>query len=233
MKQWFPLTDYDFYGYIACGFVVLFGIDYCLFDGSHLHKSWTVFEGSVLFALAYVTGQLIAMPSSMVLEHFFARHLLRPPAKILLSSSQGMCERWIGKFLIGRNYSPFPHGLREKITERASKDLKVTAAAIEADPENAFQSAFVVARRSEDTRKRMDDFRNQYGFNRNMAFAGFFVFALMMEKAWQHDDAHALTYGLLSLAMAAGMLLRFLKFYSSFAAEVFRAYAFNQEEKKQ
>ncbi|MCH8276726.1 MAG: hypothetical protein IIA50_04195 [Bacteroidetes bacterium] len=34
MRNWFPLTDYDFYGYLASGFTILFAIDLAFNGGA-------------------------------------------------------------------------------------------------------------------------------------------------------------------------------------------------------
>lgn len=229
MKEWFPFTDYDFYGYLACGLVLLFAADYWHSGGHYLvHDQWTFFQGALTIALAYVAGQIIAMPSSIVLENGLARGWMRPPVKVLLSSRQGKVERFIGRFIIGRYYAPLPAGTRDKIFQNAEADTGLTNAQLMANVEEVFMPAYNAARRSEDTRKRMDDFRNQYGFNRNMALSGLIATVLMIDRAWRGGDSEAWNLAIFAFLLSAGMLARFLKFYSCFAAEVLRAYAFQK-----
>jgi hypothetical protein len=227
LKQWFPFTDYDFYGYLACGLVLLFAADYW-HDGGHylMHDNWTFFQGALLVFLAYVTGQIIAMPSSTILESILARSVLRPPAVILMSNKQTWYERWIARLLGGRYYEPLPKSMRNNILDNAEKQTGKSRAHLSDHVEEIFMPAYTSARKVEDARKRMDDFRNQYGFNRNMAFSGLISAGLLFHRAWRDYDPDAKTLAILALLLSLGMLVRFLKFYSSFAAEVLRTYAF-------
>lgn len=227
MKEWFPFTDYDFYAYLACGMVVLFGADYWYSGGQYMSRDdWTFFQGILVVAVAYVAGQIIAMPSSIFLENGIARSMLRPPITILVSDNQSKVERWIGKYLIGRYYQPLPQGIRNKIFQKAAQQTDLTLDELRQSPEDIFMPAYHVARQSEDTRKRMDDFRNQYGFNRNMALSRLIVATLMFDKAIRGGDGNAYGLAVFALILSFGMVVRFLKFYSAFAAEVLRTYAF-------
>lgn len=229
MKQWFPFSDYDFYGYLACGLVLLFGLDYWHSDGHYLiHNDWTFFQGALLTSLAYVTGQIVAMLSSALLENGFARTLLRPPVVILMSTRQIWYERWISCLIAGRYYAPLPSGLCDKVFNNAEKQTSKTRAHLEGDIEEVFMLAYTVARTVEDARKRMDDFRNQYGFNRNMAMSSLIAASLLFHRAWCDSDNDARMLAILALILSLGMLGRFLKFYSCFAAEVLRTYAFQK-----
>ena len=229
MKQWFPFTDYDFYGYLACGLVLLFATDYWHSGGQYLiHNDWTFFQGALLVSLAYITGQIVAMPSSTLLENGFARKLLRPPATILLSGRQRWYERWIARLFVGRYYEPFPSGTRDRIYANAEKHTGKTKAYLQGHIEEVFMPAYTQSRTVEDARKRMDDFRNQYGFNRNMAMSCIVAFCLLFHRAWRDSDIDARMFGFLALLLSFGMFVRFLKFYSAFAAEVLRTYAFQK-----
>jgi len=45
MRNWFPFTDYDFYGYLASGFVLLFAADYVLVEETlMLRQDWAFVE---------------------------------------------------------------------------------------------------------------------------------------------------------------------------------------------
>lgn len=139
------------------------------------------------------------------------------------SSTSG---RFIGKFIIGRYYTPLPQGTRDKIFQNAEADTGLTNAQLLANVEEVFMPAYNHARNVEDTRKRIDDFRNQYGFNRNMALSGLITTGLMIDRAWRGGDSEAWSLAIFAFLLSAGMLARFLKFYSCFTAEVLRAYAF-------
>jgi len=225
MKDWFPLTSYDFYSYLACGMVFLFGLDYWYSGGDYLLHEWTVFQGALAVGLAYVSGQLIAIPASMLLEHWLIRNVLRAPAILLLSSEHNKLEKFIERFLIGRHYSPLPKNVISRIYMRAEEETGLSYVDLKADIQEIFAPALVNARKNSETRDRINFFRNQYSFSRNISFSGLLVFSLMLDRFFRmgHDDAFGVM--LFSLLMSFGMLIRFIKFYSCCAAEVLRSYA--------
>ena len=229
LKQWFPFTDYDFYGYLACGLVLLFTLDYLYGSGQYIiHNDWTFLQGALITAVAYITGQIVAIPSSLLLEDLLARKILRSPSTILMSNHQTCLERWILCPIAGRHYAPLPNGTRSKIFENAEKQTGLPRKDLEKNVEEFFLPAFTTARTVDDARERMDNFRNQYGFNRNMALSGFISAILLFHCAWYSSDHQIYNFAMLALILSFGMLTRFLKFYSSFSAEVLRTYAFQK-----
>lgn len=229
MKEWFPFTNYDFYGYLSSGLVMLCALDYWATGGQLvLRDNWTFLQIAVAVAVAYVTGQVISIPASAILETVIARRILRPPVAVLLSDHQGPVERTVGRFCIGQYYAPLPTAVREIILKKAEAQTRLPRERLLQNMEELFIPASAWARQFDDTRARMDDFRNQYGFNRNMAMTAFISALFLLERFNRTSyeiDAVWMTFALI---VSAGMLLRFLKFYSCYAAEIFRAYAYQE-----
>jgi hypothetical protein len=88
MRSYFPFTDYDFWGYIASGFVFLFALDHTLQTAIFQRSTWTLVEGLVAVAAAYAVGHLLAGIVSALLERRFARYLSRPSV-LLLGATRG------------------------------------------------------------------------------------------------------------------------------------------------
>ena len=88
-----------------------------------------------------------------------------------------------------------------------------------------FLHVYAAVTREKDAQERLDQFRNLYGFSRNVAFA-FFVSAviLLVGDAWGSAGAG---YGWAtgSALLGIGMLYRYLKFYRQFTFELFLRYA--------
>ncbi len=229
MKDWFPFTDYDFYGYLVSGFCFLFALDYAFADGSIiLQNEWTFVETVLAVGIAYFCGQLMAAPSSVLLEHFVARTLLPPPMKVLLSDDRpGALVRFMGACVLGRNYTPISVAQRKIVLSRAAKDNETNVETVSGNFEMVFSCAYHNARQNDDTRNRLDSFRNQYGLNRNMSFTALTVSVIFAWQLWVGGNAEASLWLTLALFLFAGTFIRFLKFYAAFAAEVVRSYSYS------
>ncbi len=226
MKDWFPFTNYDFYSYLACGLVFLFGLDYWYTGGAYfINNEWTFFRGALVIGLAYISGQIIAIPASMLFEHWLIRSVLRAPAILLLSSEHSKFEKFIEKILIGRHYSPLPKNVISRIFTRAEKETGLSYVELRVDIQEIFAPALVNARKNTEIRGRIDFFRNQYSFSRNVSFSGFLVFFLLLDSVFRTGNTDSFELVFFALLLSFGMLIRFIKFYSCCAAEVLRSYA--------
>lgn len=106
MRNWFPFTDYDFYGYLASGFVLLFAADYVLVEETlMLRQDWAFVEIVLVVSVAYFVGQMIASPSSLLLEHWLARRVLQSPLSLMLSAPP---TRWIERCRVLPSRSQLP-----------------------------------------------------------------------------------------------------------------------------
>jgi len=226
MRNWFPFTDYDFYAYLAAGMLLLFALDYSITGGDiMLRKEWPFIQIVAVVAVAYITGQLVASPSSVILEHWLARRVLHPPMAILVGlRSPRRREVLIQRYLVGRYYEPLPSTLRDRILSEVARVLSVSKDKI-VDPEEVFQIAFPVARSVPDASLRMDQFRNLYGFSRNVAFVALVAALSFGLRAWLLPDPPVWWWAAAALVAAIWLFARFLKFYAAFAAEVARTYA--------
>jgi hypothetical protein len=129
--------------------------------------------------------------------------------------------------LIGRYYHPLSAGVREKILSKAKEATGKSKEELLDDVETIFQPAFTAARQIADTCARLDDFRNQYGFARNVCFTGIVIAAL----AFWHSVSNLIIWSVI-IILIVGMFLRFAKFYAAFCAEVLRSFAFSPEQEK-
>ena len=89
------------------------------------------------------------------------------------------------------------------------------------DKSNIFDIAFTGARIREEDKVRIDDFRNQYGFSRNMSFSSF----LAAYFIYISHSPNAKALSLICIFLGVGLMMRFLTSFASFSAEVFRGYA--------
>lgn len=224
MKDWFPLTSYEFYAYLTAGMVTLAAIDRVFLESMLAHEThWTIVNGVFWAAIAYLSGHILAIPSSVLLEHVLARKVLHSPSAILLGlevpRAREIAMRWI---LGAREYTPFPPANRASMIRKIASSLSASPNAL--DSETAFQVAFPHARGVADTATRLDNFLNQYGLCRNVSLAAFVAAALLAGRAIGTCDRIDWILAAAALVMSVGLFGRFVKFYAAYAREVFRTY---------
>lgn len=228
MSKDFPFTTYDFYAYLASGLFFLFSLD-LIFTGGVIFSTptWNFVQIAVVIAISYISGQILAIPSSAIVEHFMFNWIFFKPLVLLTGSRKPRWREWVLGKLIGRYYEPFSLGTREKILAKASEATGKPEADLLADPELIFQPAFAAARQSADTCTRIDDFRNQYGFARNICFVGV---VLLLIGIW-YGSLSNVVLTLLGI-LIVGMFIRFAKFYAAFCSDVLRALAYAPQAQK-
>ncbi|MCU7838879.1 MAG: hypothetical protein KZQ94_05820 [Candidatus Thiodiazotropha sp. (ex Troendleina suluensis)] len=223
MKNYFPFTDYDFYAYLTGGGLLLVALDYAFSNSTYLsHENWSFVQIMVAIASAHVAGHIVAMLAQTILETFVVSKVISKPISLQLGFVD---PNWLEKItgaLVGRYYSSFPETTRHRILEAAATELGKPVEEV-TDAEDVFQIGFRKSFDVEGARSRIDDFRNQYGFCRNISFVALITTLLLIWKAWsdsgiQADWWLAVTGGLVFI----GMFVRFVKFLSSFQAEVVR-----------
>lgn len=224
MKDWFPLTSYDFYAYLTAGMVLLGAIDRVFMESALANEQqWTVIAGVFWAALAYLTGQIVAIPSSAIFEHIVARRILHAPSAILLGShNRRLVEKILAAAFGAREYSPLPVANQQSIRAKVAKALNVNAAAV--DPEAAFFCAFPHARSVADSATRLDTFMNQYGMSRNVSFASLVAACLLIPAAIRTGASEDIALATGAAVFAVGLFGRFIKFYAAYSREVFRTF---------
>ena len=193
-----------------------------------IRQNWTFVEIVLAVAIAYFTGQIAAIPASILFEHWLARRVLRPPTALMIGAAPiRKIDKFIARCVVGRYYEPLPKATRDVILQKAAAANKKSVDELVSDPEAVFGVAFTVARQNEDARQRMDIFRNQYGLNRNVAFTALITACLFLGKTPKDGELGTSYLTVFALILAVGLFSRFLKFYSAFAAEVLRTFAYS------
>lgn len=223
MKHYFPFTNYDFYAYLTSGGLLFVAIDYTLNDAAFLTKTdWSFVQIVIAVAAAYVGGHIVATFAQALLESIIAAKLIAKPIQLQLGFKQPTrIEKLVGS-LVGRYYEPLPEATRSTIIQATATALKKPVEEV-TNAEDIFQVGFRKSIDVDGARSRIDDFRNQYGFCRNISFVGFIGALLLSWKAWtsaysNFDWALAVAASLVSIVM----FIRFVKFLASFQAEVIR-----------
>lgn len=225
MKDWFPLTDYDFYAYMSGGLILVAAIDYSLTGGVLVSRqSWNVPSATFWAVICYLVGQLSAGLSASFIEHLIARRVFRSPVSILTGIHRPRLRERVVAIIGGaREYSPLPKSARDAVMERAAPALSGRQNS-NADAEAVFHAAFAIARSSADAVSRMDRFLNLYGFCRNVAFASLVATPLLLINARETHRPQAAWLAIGALVLAIGMFARFMKFYAAYSKEALREF---------
>lgn len=211
-----PFTVYDFFGYLSSGAVLValgdFGLGYHeVFKEKLPPAMW-----ALLIMLAYVTGHAVAHLSSLMIENFFVVRVLGRPADVLLAKGARI---GVARRLFSGYFRPLPEETRQRIHAQAS------ARGFVGTGESLFLHALPLVAKEEKNQKRLDEFRNLYGFARNMAFTlalsgvGLFVIAIRSKNSSLSPLA------ICSVLLSIVMLYRYLKFYRQYCYQLLIVYA--------
>ena len=214
--NWIPFSIYDFFGYLASGFLLLAALDYAFNGGWVLNEDLGIVFGVFWVGVAYIAGHIVANLSSYLLEKKLVRRVLVSPEETLFQA-----KRTTGWPRIFPNfYEPFPGNLQQRILSRAREK-----AGIDEPGRALFLHCHSIVKRDEATQVRLNSFLNLYGFSRNISMAatlafivllGDFVFGSVTDNEW--------VWLLAAMVAAVGMLYRYLKFFKHYTMEVLMSY---------
>jgi hypothetical protein len=226
MKTWFPFSDYDFYSFLASGILLLFAIDYWLSGGEWaIYKNWTLQQNVLVLILAYITGQIITIPSSILYDTILINKVLGHPIEVEpFEGNLSYIKRFVG-IIIGKDFGKLPESIKTNVINRAIADTTLKNKTLLLDKKNIFDIAYTAARKRPEDDERINNYRNQYGFSRNISLTSFITTGFM----YYSSDIHATNLAILFGFLGFGMLLRFLTLYAAFSAEVLRSYAFEEK----
>jgi hypothetical protein len=216
MKSYFPFTDYDFWAYISSGFVFLFVLDHSLQTDIFQRPTWTIVEGLIAVAAAYVVGHLLAGVASAVLERRLVGNWLGRPSITLLGVQRG--PRWF-RVLYPSFYEPLPSSISDLVLKQGR------AYGVTEPGEAIFWLAYDRCRKNKTAMRRLESFLNLYGLCRNLSFTAFLCAVLLCIEAWWNGRTSDYLWAIASAVLAAGMLLRYLKFYRHYSLEVLTTFA--------
>jgi hypothetical protein len=213
-----PFSVYDFFGYLAAGFVVLVAADAAFLGGSLTHREPGLVDDFLLVVLAYVAGQVISTAARVVLERTVLRRGLGLP-------SDRLFEEWTScaRHLFPGYAEMLPAGARRRVLDRSAKE-----AHIDETGEDLFLHCHARVRRDPVMTERLETFLKLHAFCRNMTLASVITAALLLVGLVCDDPRTGpLSQGVwivIALVAAVGMFYRWLRFYRHYAVEVFTGY---------
>lgn len=220
------LSDYDIFGYLAPGLVLL-AVSDATFGTSIFASGLTVTTGALIVIAAYVLGQISAAAAALVWDRVLVRAVMGMPTEILMRKRSAARFGW-RKWLFSGYFEPLPSEVRKRALTRAGfSEEDADAAPDQKWGERVFARAWPVLKRDPVPYGRMESFLRLYGFCRNISFVAFVVAILfwITPPVLPSITAGALAPALLALAVSVAMFHRYLKFLRLYSFEVFTTYA--------
>ncbi len=211
-----PFSVYDFFAYLCSGAVLVATADYIWGLGLLSAKDIGPVLAVALIILAYVLGHIVAHFSSFLFEQLIVHRLLKSPAALLLGAPPRVrLFRW----MFPNYHRELAKNVQQRVKEQAS------GRGCTAEGEGLFQHAYPLVTQTERFQSRLDDFRNQYGFARNVSFA-FLVSAIAIGAAhlW-YPRPLRIRWGVLAAIAGASLFYRYLKFFRQYSYELFLRYS--------
>jgi hypothetical protein len=237
MENIVSLPQYDVLAYLVAGLATFATAD-LLFDKRIFFRGdWNVSVTTTIVIAAYVTGHVLAVASTLVIESGIVHGPMSfSPAVDLMDEKA--CNEAGGAFsaYFGALQCSTQKKIQEKLAkEDRTKDLKGT---------QLFWEAYNNAKQDEDAFKRIVTFHQQYNFSRNMSFVALLAVLVLIlhckyrfgispnNKGIPHWLGHR--WILLAVFFFVGVTLfaRYLYFYRAYSIEVLTSYAYATEAEK-
>lgn len=215
MRSWFPLADYDFWGYLVSGAIIAFALTSLAGIPITSATLRDPLNALAFAAGSYTLGHANAALAAWLFENIVVAKLIGTPLAVLTGASKR--RAFVG--LIAPSYRPLPEFTIGALKAR----LRVQALPAQ---EEIFQRAYHYARRFADARDRIEGFRNQYGFCRNATLAVLIAGWCALPWATGRELALAVTV----VGTATLLFARYLKFYRLFAVEILSTFAFREAD---
>lgn len=216
-----PFNPYDVFAYLASGSVVVAGADYLFGSQWLLQEEHSVVFNLVLIFGIYLMGHIVATCSAALFESIIVGRLLGRPSTILMGGGKLKASR-----LFPLYYRPLPLETRKRIDRRLEEN------SFSGEGEALFLHIYAIVTHSEATKLRLEEFRNLYGFARNVSFAFLLLSAMIVIGSFDVQRAVPLSWTFIALFAAAAMFYRYLKFLRQFSYEAFVTYSEQPVEKK-
>jgi hypothetical protein len=214
-----PFSVYDFFGYLAAGFVLLAGSVAAFAGDDLLNHNPSVIVSILLVVVAYVAGQVIANVAGFLIESKLVADGLGRPTKHLF----GVGGEKLSRLLPGY-YRPLPATTQARVLERAQARAGITAA-----DEGLFFHCHALVKKEPVALERLNTFLNLYGFCRNVCLALAIVApALVLGIVLGTAETGKIGPGWWAAGAAigaVGMFYRYLKFFRQYGVELFTTYA--------
>ena len=186
-----PFSVYDFFGYLACGAVVLAALIASFFGDASFQTSPTLPVGFLLVIIVYVLGQIVANVAGDLIERRIVRERFGTPTEVLMGSRTP--SKYEARFFPGY-FRALPLGVQTRVRARAG-DRK---------GDDLFLHCHAQMKPNPVVQARLDTFLNLYGFCRNTAMGTLFASACLLSIVlWQRRNRIGRRAGMVAISRGA------------------------------
>ncbi|GGE21796.1 hypothetical protein GCM10011529_30540 [Polymorphobacter glacialis] len=164
MDKLLRFSDYDVFAYVVSGFAAIVAWDRVFTTHYVVGAKWSVPDGIIVIVAAYVIGQILASPSSWLLERRLVRRALGRPADVLMQGKP--TSGWRGalaRSVLADYYAPLDAATAGRLRELMDAESIKSGEAL-------FWRAYPTAKAHPVAYARLEAFLKLYGFCRNLAF---------------------------------------------------------------
>ena len=256
-----PFEVYDFFGYLAPGFLILVALDLTFFSScgeKHflLRKDLGVVFGILWVGVAYVLGHILAGPSAWVLERLATKKWLRFPGITLFwKTRRGFWSKVFAHYL-----EQFPEPIRANLLKKFKKEMKessdgssefeeLSLGSSLLDNENKeeqqnamkivkkagsalYLHAYGMVQKDELTMAKLDRFLVLYGFSRNISFSfGLAILIILLGYLTQGNISYSFVWMGICCFACVALFFCYLKFFRFWYRILFLAYLYTPQRR--
>jgi len=210
-----PFTVYDFFGYLASGFLFIIAALFVGTKDSLFQDQYSLLNSIFLVLLAYLLGHLLAIPSKLLYERILIEKWLERPDDNLFKLTK---HKW-RRNIFQEYYECFPAEISTKILTKAAEEDNIPQSG-----KPLFVLAYARTKTNSDAIGRADIFLSLYGFCRNISFTILVISFMLYYGGWHRGALLNLSLCLLSILTAIGLFFRYLKFLRQYSYELFLSY---------
>ncbi len=227
MDKLLRFSDYDVFAYVVSGFAMIVACDLVFATHYVVGAKWSIPDGIIVIVAAYIIGQLLASPSSLLLERGLVRRALGRPADVLMEVKPTSGLRGaLARSVLADYYAPLDAATAGRLRELMHAENIQSGEAL-------FWRAYPTIKAHAVSYARLEAFLKLYGFCRNLAFVALIAAVALGASATvaavrSGSGAAVIQYAssaVIALVIGLGMLHRYLKFHRLFTVELLTTFA--------
>ena len=213
-----PFNAYDFFGYLACGALVVMLWDYIYGPQLIMQANHDFIDYAILLIGAYSAGHVISQLAERILQGAVVTRRLGQPTRVLMAETA--VPGALRGFLFNSYFHPLPEFTRDRISKKVAANTGKMLTG-----EELFLHIFATVEDIEHVRNKLGTMLNLYGFARNMSLAALIGAAFCFIGPVDYRELEMLMWGVALLVLAIVFFYRYLKFFKLYSHTALISYS--------